>query len=89
MVTYSMLNIGNGTFVAANKVNVVVKFDSVRIKKEVGRLRDGEESSKLIDASKHKTVKSVIIMDNGTHALSNLSPETLVKRLAELGGTDE
>lgn len=85
-MNYSMLNTGNGTFVFAGKVNVITKFDAARIKKEVAKLRDGEDSAKLVDATRHKAVKSVIIMDNGTHVLSNLSPETLVKRLADLTG---
>lgn len=81
-----MLNTGNGTFVFAGKVNVITKFDSTRIKKEVAKLRDGEYSGKLIDATRHKAVKSVIVMENGTHILCSLSPETLVKRLAEITG---
>ena len=89
-MNYSMLNTGNGTFVIARKVNVITKFDVVRIKKEIAKLRDGENSAKLIDATRHKAVKSVIIMENGTHILSNLTPETLVKRLADLtGGENE
>ena len=85
----SMLNIGNGTVLMAAKVNAIVKFDSVRIKKEVSRLRESEDNGKLIDATKHKAIKSVIIMDNGIYALSNLTSDTLVKRLAELmGGKD-
>ena len=89
-MNYSMLNTCNGTFVIARKVNVITKFDAVRIKKEIAKLRDGENSAKLIDATRHKAVKSVIIMENGTHILSNLTPETLVKRLADLtGGENE
>lgn len=87
---YSMLNIGNGTFVTAKKINAITKFDSAKIRKEVAKLRDGDDGSKLVDASKHKVVKAVVIMENGTHVLSNLTPETLVRRLGELtGGQDE
>lgn len=85
-MNYKMLAIGNGTYAFAEKVAVITKFESARIKKEVAGLREGDNSSKLIDASKHKTVKSVIVLENGTHILSNLSPETLVKRLADLSG---
>ena len=80
-MNYKMLAVGNGTYAFAERVAVITKFESARIKKEVAGLREGDNSSKLIDASKHKTVKSVIVLENGTHILSNLSPETLVKRL--------
>lgn len=85
-MNYKMLSVGNSTYVFAEKIAVVTKFESARIKKEVAGLREGENSSKLIDASKHKTVKSVVILENGTHILSNLTTETLVKRLADLAG---
>jgi len=86
-MNYGMLAVGNGTYVFAEKVAVITKFESAKIKKEIAGLRGSEEnSSKLIDASKHKTVKSVIVLENGTHILSNLAPETLVKRLADLSG---
>lgn len=86
-MNYRMLAVGNNTYVFAEKVAVITKFESAKIKKEIAGLRTSEEnSSKLIDASKHKAVKSVIVLENGTHILSNLSPETLVKRLADLSG---
>lgn len=89
-MSYEMLNVGNGSFAFARKVNVITRYDYAKIKKEVSLLREGTNSSKLIDASKRKTVKSVIILDDGTHILSTISPETLVKRLSELtGGKDE
>lgn len=89
-MNYKMLGVGNSTFAFAEKVAVITKFESARIKKEVAGMRDGEKSSMLIDASKHKTIKSVVILENGTHILSNLSPETLVKRLSDLtGGENE
>lgn len=85
-MNYRMLAVGNSNYVFAEKVAVITKFESARIKKEIAGLREGENSSKLIDASKHKTIKSVVVLENGTHILSNLTPETLVKRLADLSG---
>ena len=78
-MNFKMLNVGNGTFARADEVNVITRFDYVKIKKEIARLRDGENSDKLIDATKRKPVKSVLI-----------SAETLAKRMSELnGGNDE
>ena len=79
-MNFDMLNVGNGTFVR----------DYVKIKKEVARLKDGDNSEKLIDATKRKMVRSVVVLMNGTHILSMLSAETLAKRMSEFnGGYDE
>ncbi len=89
-MNFDMLNVGNGTFVRADEVNVITRFDYVKIKKEVARLKDGDNSEKLIDASKRKMVRSVVVLMNGTHILSMLSAETLAKRMSEFnGGYDE
>ncbi len=85
-----MLAVGNSAYVAIEKIIVIIKFDSAKIKREVAGLRDGENSYKLIDATKRKPVKAVIILEDGTHILSSLLPETLVKKLSNLvGGENE
>ena len=48
-MNFDMLNVGNGTFVRADEVNVITRFDYVKIKKEVARLKDGDNSEKLIN----------------------------------------
>ena len=83
-MNYAMLCVGNSTYILAVKVAVIIKFKSVRIKKEITGLREGESVGRLVDATKHKAIKSVVILENGTCVLSNLIPETLVKRLADL-----
>lgn len=86
-MNYKMVAVGNNTFVFADKIVVITNYESAKIKKEVAAMR---ESGKLIDASKHKTVKAVVILENGTYILSNLFPETLVRRFEGLmGGSDE
>lgn len=85
-----MLNTGYGTYVAASKVKVITNLEPARVKKEIARLRECENSSWLIDSTKHKAVKAVIILDDGTHVLCSITPETLVKRLSNLtGGSNE
>lgn len=87
-MNFKMLAVGNSTYVYAEKVAVIIKYDTAKIRKEISGLRDGEDSRKLIDATKRKAVKSVIVLENGTHILSSLLPETLVKRLADISGGD-
>lgn len=89
-MNYKMLGVGNNTYVFARKITIISNYDAVKTKKDVAILRESGQSGMLVDASKHKTVRSVVVLDNGTHILSNLSPETLVKRLEDMiGGNDE
>lgn len=85
-MNYRMLPVGNSTYVSVEKIVAIVKFDSVKIKKEIATLRESENSYKLIDSTKRKQVKAVLILENGTHILSCLLPETLVKKLSGLKG---
>ncbi len=84
-----MLNTGYGTYISADKIKAITGFDSARVKKEVGRLRE-TNGALLIDSTKHKTIKSVVILDDGTHVLCSISQETLVRRLSNItGGNNE
>lgn len=84
-----MLNTGYGTYISAHKVKAITGFDSIRVKKEVARLRE-TNGALLIDSTKHKAIKSVIIMEDGTHVLCSLSQEALIRRLSNItGGSDE
>jgi len=85
-----MFNIGLDTFVMADKVKSIVKYDSAKIKKDVARIREENIPGTLIDGTKHKPIRTVVILDDNTHILSALTPDTLLKRLNDLaGGKDE
>lgn len=43
-MNFKMLNVGNGTFARADEVNVITRFDYVKIKKELHGLETGENS---------------------------------------------
>jgi len=84
------MNTGLDTYVVVGKVKAIVKYDTVKIKKDIVMLREENRPGTLIDGTKHKAIKSVVIMDDNTHVLSMLTPDTLLKRLYELtGGKDE
>ena len=55
-----MLNTGYGTYIPIHKIKAVTGFDSVRIKKEVARLKE-TSNPLLIDSTKHKPIKTVTL----------------------------
>ena len=84
-----MLNTGYGTDIPIHKIKAVTGFDSVRNKKEVARLKE-TSNPLLIDSTKHKPIKTVIILDDGTHVLCSMSQEALIRRLSHItGGNNE
>lgn len=78
-----MLNTGFGTYVAANRVKAMVKYETAKIKKDVARLKENDASGVLLDCTRHNTAKTVIILDDNTHVLCAIGIETMVKRIEE------
>lgn len=78
-----MLNSGFSSYIPMNKIKAVVPYESNRIKKEIQQLRDEDRPGRLLDLTKKKAVKTVIIMDDDTYVLSNVSVETIIKRVRE------
>jgi regulator of extracellular matrix RemA (YlzA/DUF370 family) len=56
----------------------VFEPDTAAVKRLV---REAKSSNKLIDVSRHREVRSVLIMDTGDVVTSFLSPEDLAHRL--------
>lgn len=78
-----MLNCGFSSYIHMNKIKSVVPYESNRIKKEIQQLRDEDRPGRLLDLTKKKAVKTVLILDDDTYVLSNVSVETIIKRLRE------
>ncbi len=82
----TMINLGYDTYVPVEKIKAVMPYESARIHKEVARLRDSEDIGRIIDASRRKTIKSVIILDDGCYIICMFSTATIIKRINEIGG---
>lgn len=80
-----MFNLGYGGYIPLGKIKAVLPYDSSRIKKEVQQLKESDAPGRLFDMTKRKAVKTVIIMDDDTYVLSNVSSETIVRRVREEG----
>ncbi len=72
------INIGYGNIVAVNRIVTIVTAESAPIKRLIIKAR---EESRLIDATKGRKTRGVIITDNNEVILSALQPETMASRL--------
>lgn len=90
MMNFSLLNIGFGNMVMANKVVAIISPESAPIKRMV---QDARENNNLIDATFGRKTRSVLVMDNGQVVLSAIQPETMghrfVQQDTEWENTDE
>ncbi len=83
----TLLNIGSGNLVSAERVIAITNPDSAPIKRLV---QDAKEEGRVIDASCGRRTRSVIIMDSDHVILSAFKAETLSNRLAsDTEGGDE
>jgi regulator of extracellular matrix RemA (YlzA/DUF370 family) len=74
----TLLNIGFGNMVAAERIISIVSPDAAPVKRLV---QDARDSGMVIDASCGKKTLSVIVCDSRHVVLSSLPTESLVSRL--------
>ncbi len=82
----SLLNIGFGSTVTAERVVAIVAPNSAPMK----RLKDEAKNDKrLIDATHGRRTRSIIIMDSNHIVLSAIQSETISQRFAILMESEE
>ena len=74
----SLINIGFGNIVSANRLVAIVSPDSAPIKRII---QDARERGTLIDATYGRRTRAVIITDSDHVILSAVQPETVANRL--------
>lgn len=74
-MSYQMIPIGYGNFVAKSRLIAVVTADSAPSRRLV---QDARERFALIDATGGKKTRSVLIMDSDHVILSAMGPEALL-----------
>ncbi len=78
----SMISIGYGNLVAANRVISIVSPQSSPMR----RLREqASQRGKLIDATEGRRTRSIIVTDSDHVILSAINPETIAARLTPGG----
>ena len=82
---YTLLNIGFGSSVVAERVVTIVSPNSAPMK----RLKDeAKEEKRLIDATQGRRTRSIIIMDSNHVILSAILAETVSQRYETLKETE-
>lgn len=76
----SLVNIGFGNIVAANRIIAIVSPESAPIKRIIS---DAREEGMLVDATYGRRTRAVIITDSSHVILSAVQPETVGHRLEE------
>jgi len=80
-INHTMLNIGFGNVVAANRVVAIASPNSAPIK----RLKDeARDEKRLIDVTHGRKTRSVLITDSNHVILSAIMTETISQRLSTL-----
>lgn len=77
----SLINIGFGNAVNADKIQCVVNPDAAPVKRMVQHAR---EEDRVVDATQGRKTKSVIVCDEARLVLSALQPDTITKRCNEI-----
>ena len=83
----TLLAIGFGHYIAADKIVSILSPDSAPIKRMI---TDGRERGLLVDASFGRSTRSVILMNSNHMILSSLTPEELAQKMrseTENGGS--
>ena len=73
----TLINIGFGNMISADRLLTVVSPDAAPIKRLV---QEARERAMLIDASCGRKTKAVLVMDTDHVILSGLSPEVIARR---------
>ena len=74
----SLINIGFGNIISANRIVAIVSPESAPIKRIVQEARDNE---RLIDATYGRRTRAVLVMDSDHVVLSSVQPETITHRI--------
>lgn len=75
---YEMLQIGGSNYVAVRRILGVFEPSTAAVKRMI---REAKVSNKLVDVSRHREVRSVLIMDTGDIIATFLTPEEVTRRL--------
>lgn len=82
----SLLNIGFGSTVVADRVVAIVSPNSAPMK----RLKDeAKEEKRLVDATHGRRTRSIIILDNNHIILSAIQAETISQRFETLNESEK
>jgi regulator of extracellular matrix RemA (YlzA/DUF370 family) len=75
---YGLLQVGGSNYVAVARILGIFEPSAAAIKRMI---REAKANNRLIDVSRHREVKSVLVMDTGDIVATFLSPDEVARRL--------
>ena len=85
MSAITLINIGFGNIVLANRIISIVSPESAPIKRIIQEARD---KGRLVDATYGRRTRAVIITDSEHIILSSIQPETMANRIVAKENND-
>lgn len=80
MAHVEMVNVGAQNYVVVGRVVAVLDSATAPIRRVI---REGKERGVLLDVSRHRELRSLIVLDDGHMVASFLAPSQVLRRLAE------
>ena len=82
----TLVHIGFGNMIVAERIVAIIQPTSSPVK----RLKEeARAAGLLIDATKGRKTRAIIVTDSNHIVLSAIQPETIVNRISEGGGSDD
>lgn len=82
----TLVHIGFGNMIVAERIVAIIQPTSSPVK----RLKEeARAAGLLIDATKGRKTRAIIVTDSNHIVLSAIQPETIMNRISEGGGSDD
>ena len=85
-MTSTLVHVGFGNMIVAERIVAIIQPSSSPVK----RLKEeAREAGRLIDATKGRKTRAIIVTDSNHVLLSAIQPETIVNRISEGDSEDD
>ena len=82
----TLVHVGFGNMIVAERIVAIIQPSSSPVKRLKEEARD---AGRLIDATKGRKTRAIIVTDSNHVLLSAIQPETIVNRISEGDSTDD
>ena len=82
----TLVHVGFGNMIVAERIVAIIQPSSSPVKRLKEEARD---AGRLIDATKGRKTRAIIVTDSNHVLLSAIQPETIVNRISEGGSSDD
>jgi regulator of extracellular matrix RemA (YlzA/DUF370 family) len=85
-MTSTLVHVGFGNMIVAERIVAIIQPSSSPVKRLKEEARD---AGRLIDATKGRKTRAIIVTDSNHVLLSAIQPETIVNRISEGDSEDD